>query len=218
MAVLSFIVFVGSGYAETESPASPTKQKEYVNKSKLLTIKKNTNKREARSAVKLAVSKLERSILTLSPKLSPDYARKLAVIVVVNAQKYRLSPVLLISIMKTESSFNQRAVSSTNDVSIAQINPKVWTPGFFKEKTGGTMNLKRLRVDEAYAVSRMCLILNYYKKEFPGDPKWYARYHSSTPKLKHIYHGRLAGNARKISPLSKGILKGLPSINDLSGL
>lgn len=161
------------------------------------------------------ISRIERAILTLNPKLNKKYAKKLSIIVAINSRKYNLDPRLLISIMNTESSFNQKAVSSTNDISIAQINLAVWTPSFFKKKTGKDLDVKKLKEDEAYAISRMCLILLFYKNEFPTDKTWYARYHSGTPKYKRLYLHKLYKNAKKIEPIGKNLLAGMPTLSEI---
>jgi soluble lytic murein transglycosylase-like protein len=139
---------------------------------------------------------LESVILTFNPKISKDYAKKLAKIAKENAVKHNLDPHLILSILNTESSFNQRAISSTNDISIAQINTSVWTPEYFKKVTGESINQSKLLKDEAYAVSRMCLILKHYKKRYPKDKNWFARYHSGTPVHKERYSNKVKNSLR----------------------
>jgi hypothetical protein len=130
---------------------------------------------------------LEMRITKLNPKINKDRAKRLSRSIKKYASINGLDPVLIASILMTESSFNQAAESKTNDVSIAQINLSVWTPLNFKKATGEDLNHSRLRSDENYAISSMCKILKYYKKSYPKDKEWFARYHSSTLKLKEVY-------------------------------
>jgi hypothetical protein len=182
-------------------------------------IKTKTNLVEASKKTKYefkkAASRIEKAILTLNPSVNPKKARRLSAIVAINSVKYKIDPRIMLSILNVESSFDQSAVSSTNDISIAQINLNVWTPSFFKNKTGKPLDVKRLKRDEAYAISRMCLILNYYKGKFPNDKFWYARYHSSTPKFKSAYLSKLIKSVKKIKFLGSDIIKDIPKFSDL---
>lgn len=149
-----------------------------------------------------SIKTIELAISGFNPKLDKKYVRKLAKIAHNNARKYNLDASLLISILNTESSFNQKAISSTNDISIAQINLSVWTPDYFKRVTKQPLNVSSLKSDEAYAISRMCLILNYYKKRYPNDRKWYARYHSGTPEHKNKYSIKIEKSLNKVYAFS----------------
>jgi hypothetical protein len=173
------------------------------------------NHNQIKNDFKRVIFRIERAILTLNPSIQKNKARRLSAIVAINSVKYKIDPRIILSVLNVESAFNQSAVSETNDISIAQINLNVWTPAFFKEKTGKGLDVKRLKKDEAYAISRMCLILKYYKQKFPNDKFWYARYHSSTPKFKSAYISRLIKNVKKIKHLGSNLVKDMPKISDL---
>ena len=216
-----FITLILSSYISFGGPFANAGKTKYVKierkqKSKPdISNSSNAGLEKTKNNLKKVVSRIESAILTLNPKLKKDYANKLAIITAINARKYRIDPRLMLSIMNTESSFNQNAVSSTNDVSIAQINLNVWTPSFFKKTTGQSLDVSRLKKDESYAISRMCLILNYYKNEFPNDKAWYARYHSSTPKHKSNYNYKLVKSAKKIKHYGNNLLKEMPTLSEI---
>lgn len=177
--------------------------------------KSGSSHSQVKDNFKKVIYRLEKAILTLKPSIDRPKAKRLSAIIAVNSVKYKIDPRIILSVLNTESSFNQNAVSYTNDISIAQINLKVWTPKFFKEKTGRNLVVSRLKKDEAYAISRMCLILSYYKEKFPNDRFWFARYHSSTPKYKSIYLSKLMKNIKKIRHLGSNLVKEMPNISEL---
>ena len=177
--ILSFIIAISPQWA-------------YSDPMKRLSEKKN---RKTLNQIELAIS-------AFNPKLDRDYVKKIAVATQVRANEHKLDPMLLVSIINAESSFNQSALSSTNDISIVQINPSVWTPEYFKKVTGENLNLKKLKTDEAYAIARMCLILSYYKKNYPNDKKWFARYHSGNQRHKNKYALKIEKGLSKIYALS----------------
>lgn len=114
------------------------------------------------------------------------------------SQDRKVDYLLFLSIMKVETTtFNQHAVSSTGDISIAQIKPEVWTEEF--DRLGKEpLDIKRLKKDASYAIDRMGEILeiqNGYKKK---DPLWYARYHSKTPSKKLKYAQKVQKEYLKI--------------------
>lgn len=107
------------------------------------------------------------------------------------ARKYNISPDIFISIIKTESNFNQQAVSATGDISIAQINVNVWNREF-KRLNMKTIDQKKLKKSSRYAIQTMGEILNLLKSRYAkNDPKWFARYHSNTAKHKSVYLTKL---------------------------
>ena len=162
------------------------------------------------------VHKVEKAVLKLNKKVTPKKATRIATLVAVEAKRHRQDPRLILSILNVESGFNQNAVSKTHDISIAQINPKKWTPSFFKEKTGADLDLKRLKKDEAYAISRMCFILDYLKANYgEKDRWWFARYHSATPKHKREYLRLLAANYKLLKYMDRDLLQEMPSLEDL---
>jgi hypothetical protein len=54
------------------------------------------------------------------------------------------------------------------------------------------IDIDRVQVDLEYAFTKMADILNIIKlRHEKSDPKWYARYHSGTPKFKNDYLRKL---------------------------
>jgi hypothetical protein len=164
------------------------------------------------------IAKFETAIIRLNHKLDKKEATRLATIIAIESKKENIDPRIILAILDRESSFNQDAVNPVSgDISIAQINPRVWTPTRFKDKIGHEMNHKRLKKDEAYAISRMCLILSYLKRTFGHKDKWwFARYHSSTPGFKNEYIGQLMISLRKLKPFGNTLLKDMPSLADIA--
>lgn len=118
-------------------------------------------------------------------KLSDEKtAKKLAPIFAQVISKYKISEDLLIGLVHTESSFKEKAVSSSGDIGLGQINPKVWTAEFRRLKI--EFNPKRLK-EPKYNLEKTALILKIMKNRYPKDPLWYARYHSSTIEFKNKY-------------------------------
>jgi len=105
---------------------------------------------------------------------------------------------LFLSIMKVETTtFDQNKVSSTGDISIAQIKPEVWGPEFERLKKA-PLDVNRLKQDAAYAIDRMGEILEIQNKQKGKDPFWYARYHSKTSDLKLNYARKVQKEYTKI--------------------
>lgn len=97
---------------------------------------------------------------------------------------------IFISIIKTESSFKQDSVSSTGDFSLAQINFKTWEQEF--NLLGlNPIDFNKLKSDHGYSIELMGQILKILKGRHRSDDYWYARYHSSTPRLKMNYYKKL---------------------------
>lgn len=105
--------------------------------------------------------------------------------------KYQIEPQIVVAIIDTESSFNHELVSSTGDISLAQVNVNVWNKEFAR------MNLppidsEKLKADQAYSLEVMAKILHILKTRYEKkDRRWYARYHSKTKKYKRNYLNKL---------------------------
>lgn len=113
------------------------------------------------------------------------------------SKKYNLDPFLVLAIIKVESDFNQKAISSTGDYSIAQINYKVWEKEL--KRKGIKLNYYKLKTNYAYALEMMGYILKTLKDNYgKKDSKWYARYHSNTKKHKLAYYQRINKQLVKI--------------------
>jgi hypothetical protein len=73
----------------------------------------------------------------------------------------------------------------TGDYGIGQINVKIWQKQLNLDK-------KRLKTDRKYSISKAIKVLEDYRKRYAHrDPKWYSRYHSSTPHLRSKYEQRI---------------------------
>jgi len=145
------------------------------------------------------VSSISRMISTVQPKLNKSKKIVIAKAIHEISSSYKIDPKILIAIVDAESEFDNSKVSPTGDYSVAQINLKVWKNGF--QKIGyPKLDVKRLKVDEAYAIMKMSQILKSLKDRFgKKDKRWYARYHSHTPKFKNIYYVKLEKRMIKIA-------------------
>lgn len=106
--------------------------------------------------------------------------------------KYQIQPQIVVAILDAESDFNQNAVSSSGDLSVAQVNVDVWNKEFERLKMM-PIEVERLKADEAYSLEVMAQILHILKKRYEKkDRRWYARYHSKTQKHKNAYLDKLS--------------------------
>lgn len=128
---------------------------------------------------------IKKHIMTL--KKMPEAKLNMIAHSIMNSSKtHKVEPTIIISIIMVESSFNQNAVSSTGDISIVQINYKVW--GKESKRLKFDLDQARLKKDSNYAIDRMGVILSYLHKTYSTkDPHWYARYHSKTSEHKMAY-------------------------------
>jgi len=102
------------------------------------------------------------------------------------------------SIIDTESDFKETKISSTGDISIAQINVEIWNKEFTRIKHK-PIDTKRLAVDSRYAVKVMGDILTILKSRYSeSDKVWYARYHSGNEKYKKEYLAKLTKRLQMI--------------------
>lgn len=106
-------------------------------------------------------------------------------------KKYKVEPQIVVAIIDTESDFRADKVSSTGDVSLAQINVDVWNREFIRMNKE-PMNKEKIKQDQAYALMKMAEILHIIKKRYEkSDRRWYARYHSNTHRHKSDYLHKL---------------------------
>lgn len=137
-------------------------------------------------------------ISSLGPKLSADKKKSIAKKIHKTLLKYPLPPQVVLAIIDTESNFRQDAVSSTGDLSMAQINPDVWNKEFERLKKP-LIDAEKLQADETYALEMMARILTLLKKRHEKtDRRWYARYHSGTKKYKEAYLNKIEVRMRKM--------------------
>jgi hypothetical protein len=165
------------------------------------------------------VSTVNKAVLALNPRVNSDNdttrATRVATYIAVKAKQHNLDPRILLAILSVESSFDQTAVSDTGDVSIAQINTKVWVRGM-RVLLKSSLDVPRLKRDEIYAIGKMCQILSWLKmKHKSSDKWWFARYHSSTHIYKQRYIKQLTAAFKKIQYLGPDLLKGMPPLEKL---
>lgn len=105
--------------------------------------------------------------------------------------KTKIEPQIMVAIIDTESNFQSDKVSSTGDLSLAQINVEVWNKEFVRINRQ-PIDREKLKSDQEYAMMKMAEILKILKKRYEyKDRKWYARYHSGTRQHKAEYLHKL---------------------------
>lgn len=130
-------------------------------------------------------------IAVVQPELSAKDRDIMANYISIASKKYSIDPQIFVSIIDTESNFQENLVSSTGDVSVAQINVEVWNREFSRLKMP-VMNRDHVASNSSYAISKMGEILQIIKKRHAREDRyWYARYHSNTKKHKSDYLGKL---------------------------
>lgn len=164
---------------------------------------------QQKEKIKEAIGNVDKAIDTVI-KLPDNERKKFAVYIALACKKHNLDPRIMISILKVESDFRQKAVSHTGDYSVAQINYNIWKNLFLKLDKA-PLKFDRLKQDEAYAIYRMAEILAYYKELHEKKDKfWFARYHSSTPKFKNLYITKLKKELKKLIKFGPSMIKDLP--------
>ncbi len=131
-------------------------------------------------------------IAVVQPEMNEEKRDEMASMIAKVSRKYNIKPEIFVSIIDTESNFKMDMVSSTGDLSLAQINVDVWNKEFARM---GLPVIDRIRVvtDLEYSLSFMAEILSVLKTRFAeSDPVWFARYHSNTPKYKNDYYQKLS--------------------------
>lgn len=143
------------------------------------------------------VKTLKEAMTTMMDDKSYDKYTAIAQSILKHSKTYNVDPMFVVALLRTESSFDQFAVSSTGDLGIGQINPNVWGDEFIRLKRK-PLNIERLKKDQDYAIQRTVEILSLIKKE--SDPKWIGRYHSKTPSLKAAYFEKIQNQINKVTP------------------
>ena len=95
---------------------------------------------------------------------------------------------IFLAILFQESSLKtdpQAGHSHQIDYGIGQINARTW-------KDSLKLDLKKLKTDPIYAISKTVKILANYKDRYAHkELNWYTRYHSGTPSKRAIYQTKL---------------------------
>lgn len=134
---------------------------------------------------------IENMIAVVQPELEVTHRDKIAKQMSKALEKHKIEPQIMVAIIDTESNFYSNKVSSTGDLSVAQINPDIWNRELVRMKRE-PIDVARVKVDQEYALTRMAEILEIIKKRYARtDSKWYARYHSNTRHLKKGYLRKL---------------------------
>ncbi|MDD4974525.1 MAG: transglycosylase SLT domain-containing protein [Bacteriovorax sp.] len=134
---------------------------------------------------------IAKMISVLNPEFSSSKLNDVAGKIHQVFSKYKIEPQIIVAIIDTESKFNHELVSSSGDLSMAQVNVEVWNKEFMR------MNLdliepSKLKVDQVYSLEVMAQILQILKTRYEKkDRRWYARYHSKTKKHKREYLSKL---------------------------
>lgn len=148
------------------------------------------------------VNLISKMIKVVQPGLNNNDRNRIAYSLYMTTKKYNIDPKLMIAIIATESDFDNTKVSTTGDLSLAQINTDIWNKEFARLGLD-KLNSKRLKKDENYALSKMAEILNILKSRHEKkDSQWYARYHSHTKKYKNIYSVKVEKRMRMIASIN----------------
>lgn len=121
-------------------------------------------------------------IQAASPKIDFERAREYAEVVYENAQKYDLSPVLMVAIIKAESDFRHAVTSKTRDHGPMQVN-QYWVrrlkigPEFLRTVAGG--------------IGVGSQILMWAREEAPRDKCWWSIYNTKDVQKRRKYEVRV---------------------------
>lgn len=134
------------------------------------------------------VAVISEMIRIVQPELDVKTRSRYATDIHLALKKFNIAPQIMVSIIDVESDFQYTKISSTGDLSIAQINPDIWNKEFEWMKKPLIDANQLTTVKQTYAMEKMAKILSILKKRHEKkDRRWYARYHSNTGELKHKY-------------------------------
>lgn len=134
---------------------------------------------------------LSKMIKKIQPNLSVQKTNKLAAKIYDNSIEFGVDPKIVIAILATESNFRNNVVSHTGDISMAQINEKIWNHEFTRMGQA-KLDAHLMKHNENYVIYKMTKILSILKSRYQKkDPHWYASYHSQTKEFKDIYVQKL---------------------------
>lgn len=139
---------------------------------------------------------IAKMISVLKPEFSMAKRHDVATKIHQALNKYKIEPQIVVAIIDAESDFNHGMVSSTGDLSMAQVNVEIWNKEFERMKMS-PIEAERMKADEAYSLEVMAQILQILKTRYEKkDKKWYARYHSKTQKHKSAYLNKLTARLK----------------------
>ena len=147
----------------------------------------------------IAIGKM---IHAIKPRINELKRERIAHALYNTSKKYNIDPRVMIAIIDTESDFDNTKISTTGDLSLAQINTDIWNKELKRLKLP-IIDAKKLKVDEKYALNQMAFILSILKiRHGQTDGIWFARYHSHTKKLKKQYYAKVETRMRKIASIN----------------
>ncbi len=145
---------------------------------------------------------IAKMISALNPGMNSAERQDVAIKIHHVLNKHKIAPQIVVAIIDTESSFNQDAVSSSGDLSMAQVNVEVWNKEFERMNLE-LIDIERVKVDKVYSLEKMAQILEILKKRYEKkDRRWYARYHSKTKKYKRLYLAKLESRMKRLEKLN----------------
>jgi soluble lytic murein transglycosylase-like protein len=176
--------------------------KTIINTTLVLLIMTYTNMVNAVENSKVDAKSIDKMIKVVNPFVNKAkrmvFANQLSQV----AKKYNIDPKIMIAIIDTESDFDNTKISNTGDISLAQINLKIWNKELKRLKLPA-IDEKKLIKNEAYALSQLARILAILKNRHSNkDRKWFARYHSQTKKYKSLYSLKVELRMRKIASIN----------------
>ena len=135
---------------------------------------------------------IAKMIAIVQPELDPKIRSNIASNIQSAVTKYKVEPQIIVALIDTESNFKAEKVSTTGDLSIAQVNMNVWNQELKRLKLPLIKKEELIKKDQKYAIHTMAHILSILKKRHAKqDRRWYARYHSNTKKYKNEYLKRI---------------------------
>lgn len=145
---------------------------------------------------------IAKMIKVIKPKLNDKKKDELAIHLYNTSKEFKIDPKIMIAIIDTESDFDNSKISTTGDLSLAQINTEIWNKELKRMKLP-EIDSKKLAKDEKYALSQMAMILSILKiRHSIKDKNWFARYHSHTKKLKKLYSLKVETRMRKLASIN----------------
>ncbi|MBY0414309.1 MAG: transglycosylase SLT domain-containing protein [Bdellovibrionales bacterium] len=148
------------------------------------------------------VTYIGQMIETVQPELDAESKDRIATNISDAIKKHKVEPQIIIALIDTESNFKYDKISSTGDLSLAQINVDVWNTEFKRMKEPLIDKEKLVSQDQAYAMEMMAKILHTLKSRYSKkDRRWYARYHSNTSKYKLNYLRKIEVRMKMLSKL-----------------
>lgn len=150
---------------------------------------------------------IAKMISALKPRLSSLERQEVAEKIQLALNKHKIAPQIVVAIIDTESNFRQDLVSSTGDLSMAQVNVEVWNKEFERMNLE-LIDIERVKTDEVYSLEKMAQILEILKNRYEKkDRRWYARYHSKTKKHKRVYLAKLESRMKRLEKLNLALKK-----------